>query len=40
MSIYNLDKIFKPESVFIIGARGKKGTIGYSLVDDMIKIQS
>ena len=36
MSIHNLDKIFKPRSVAIIGAGEKEGTIGYSLVRNLI----
>ena len=37
MTIYNLDKIFKPGSVAIIGASEKQGTIGYSLVKNLIE---
>jgi len=36
MSIHNLDKIFKPESVAIIGASEKQGSIGYSLVKNIL----
>lgn len=32
MSIYNLDKIFRPASVAVIGASDKKGSIGYALM--------
>ena len=35
MSTHNLDKIFKPRSVGIIGASGKKGSIGYALIDNL-----
>jgi acyl-CoA synthetase (NDP forming) len=32
MSIHSLDKIFKPESMAIIGASEKEGSIGFSMV--------
>ena len=35
MSIHNLDKMFKPSSVAIIGASEKKGSIGFSLVKNL-----
>jgi acetyltransferase len=35
MSIYNLDKIFKPTSVAVIGASEKKGSIGYALINNL-----
>jgi acetyltransferase len=35
ISIHSLDKIFKPESVAIIGTSEKEGSIGFSLVKDM-----
>jgi acetyltransferase len=36
MGVYNLDSIFKPESVAIVGASGREGTIGFALVKNMI----
>ena len=36
MSIHNLEKIFKPDSLAIIGASEKKGSIGYSIVKNII----
>ena len=35
MSIYNLDKIFRPGSLAVIGASEKKGSIGYALVHNL-----
>ncbi len=35
MTIYNLDKIFKPGSVAIIGASDKEGSIGYALMNNL-----
>lgn len=35
MSIHNLDKMFKPSSVAIIGASEKNGSIGFSLVKNL-----
>ncbi len=35
MSIHNLDKMFKPASVAIIGASEKNGSIGFSLVKNL-----
>jgi len=32
----SLDKIFKPNSIAVIGASGKKGSIGYSLLHNLI----
>ncbi|MGD9039374.1 MAG: CoA-binding protein, partial [Desulfobacteraceae bacterium] len=37
MSIYNLEKIFEPNSVAIIGASEKKGTIGHSLIKNLME---
>ncbi len=37
MSIHNLDKIFKPNSVAIIGASEREGSIGCSLVKNVMK---
>jgi acetyltransferase len=36
MSIYNLDKIFKPASIAVVGASEKKGSIGYALIRNLI----
>jgi acetyltransferase len=35
MGVYNLDKIFKPESVAVIGASEKEGSIGSVLVENL-----
>ena len=37
MTIYNLDKIFRPGSVAVIGASDKKGSIGHALVQNLQK---
>jgi len=37
MTIYNLDKIFKPSSVAIVGASEKQGSIGHALVRNLQK---
>ena len=37
MGVYNLDKIFKPESVAVIGASEKEGSIGSVLVENLIQ---
>ncbi|MGD8371833.1 MAG: acetate--CoA ligase family protein, partial [Syntrophobacterales bacterium] len=37
MGVYNLDKIFKPESIAVIGASEKEGSIGSVLVENLIK---
>ena len=37
MGVYNLDKIFKPESIAVIGASEKEGSIGRVLVENLIK---
>jgi acetyltransferase len=37
MSIYNLDKIFEPGSVAVIGASEKEGTIGHSLIKNLME---
>jgi len=37
MSIYNLDKIFKPSSIAVIGASEIKGKVGYALLDNILK---
>jgi acetyltransferase len=36
MSIYNLDKIFHPASVAVIGASPREGTIGSALVSNIL----
>ena len=35
MSIYNLDRIFKPAAIAVVGASEKKGMIGCALVDNL-----
>jgi len=37
MGIYNLDKIFKPASIAVIGASEKEGSIGRSLMENLIE---
>jgi len=37
MGVYNLDKIFKPESIAVIGASKKEGSIGSILVENLIQ---
>jgi acetyltransferase len=37
MSIYNLEKIFEPSSVAIIGASEREGTIGHSLIKNLME---
>ena len=37
MSVYNLDKIFAPAAVAVIGASDKKGSIGYALMNNIQK---
>ena len=37
MSIYNLDKIFMPGSIAVIGASEKAGNIGHAIVDNLEK---
>ncbi len=37
MSTYNLDKIFEPSSVAVIGASEKKGSVGCSLIENVIE---
>ncbi|MDY6854506.1 MAG: bifunctional acetate--CoA ligase family protein/GNAT family N-acetyltransferase [Thermodesulfobacteriota bacterium] len=37
MSIHNMDKIFKPSSVAVIGASDKEGSVGYSLITNIIE---
>ena len=36
MSTLNLDKIFEPKSIAIIGASNKKGSVGYILLRNLI----
>jgi acetyltransferase len=36
MGLYNLDKIFKPESIAVVGASEKEGSIGYVHVQNLI----
>ncbi|MCP4577685.1 MAG: bifunctional acetate--CoA ligase family protein/GNAT family N-acetyltransferase [Deltaproteobacteria bacterium] len=37
MTIYNLDKVFKPRSVGVIGASDKKNSIGHALIQNIQK---
>ncbi len=37
MSIHNLDKIFKPSSVAVIGASEKEGSVGTSLITNIVE---
>lgn len=37
MGVYNLDKIFKPNSVAVIGASEKQGSIGSALMENLIE---
>ncbi len=37
MSIHNLDKIFKPKSVAVIGASKKEGTMGFFLLNSLFE---
>jgi acetyltransferase len=37
MGVYNLDKIFKPESIAVIGASEKKDSIGSILVQNLVQ---
>jgi len=37
MGVYNLDKIFKPETVAVVGASEKEGSIGSVLVENLIQ---
>ena len=35
MGVYNLDSIFRPSSVAVVGASGREGTIGFALMKNM-----
>ncbi|MFO7783498.1 MAG: GNAT family N-acetyltransferase [Desulfatiglandales bacterium] len=37
MGLYNIEKIFDPKSVAVIGASDKKGTIGYSIISNLVE---
>jgi acetyltransferase len=37
MGLYNLDKIFKPDSVAVIGASEKEGSIGHIHVRNLVE---
>jgi len=37
MSIHNLDKIFKPSSVAVIGASEREGSVGHSLIKNIME---
>jgi acetyltransferase len=37
MGLYNLDKIFHPDSIAVVGASGKEGTIGRSVLTNLVE---
>lgn len=37
MGVYNLDKIFEPEAVAIVGASEREGSVGWSLINNMMQ---
>jgi len=37
MGLYNLDKIFKAESIAVVGASEKEGSIGHAIMQNLIK---
>lgn len=37
MTVCNLDKIFKPQRIAVIGASDRKGTVGYALFQNLIE---
>lgn len=37
MSIENMDKIFKPQAVAVVGASGREGSVGYSIYRNIIQ---
>ena len=37
MSIYHFDRLFSPESIAIVGASNKKGTVGAALLDNLVQ---
>lgn len=37
MKIKKLDRICKPETIAVIGASSKKGSVGYSILKGMLK---
>lgn len=37
MTIHNLDKVFKPKSIAIVGASDREGSIGYALMRNLIR---
>ncbi|MFH2218947.1 MAG: bifunctional acetate--CoA ligase family protein/GNAT family N-acetyltransferase [Pseudomonadota bacterium] len=36
MSVYNLDRMFQPKSVAVIGASDKKGSMGYAVMQNLL----
>ncbi len=38
MAAANLDKIFKPKSIAVVGANDEKGTVGYTLISNIVKL--
>ena len=39
MVTLNLDKIFKPKSIAVVGASDEEGTVGYALVKNLIDLK-
>jgi acetyltransferase len=39
MSLYNLESIFKPDSIAVVGASAKKGSIGRSLMENLLQAE-
>ena len=37
MSVENLDKIFQPKSIAVVGASERKGSVGAALMDNLIE---
>ncbi|NIR15710.1 MAG: GNAT family N-acetyltransferase, partial [Desulfobacterales bacterium] len=37
MGLYNLDKVFRPETIAVVGASQKEGSIGYVHVQNLIR---
>ncbi len=37
MSIYNMEKMFHPKSVAVIGASEKKGSVGFAVMQNLIQ---
>ncbi len=37
MTVFNMDRMFQPKSVAVIGASGKTGSIGTALMNNLIR---